>query len=336
MESGTTAKPYISILVVSYNGLHLLKECLDSIEAQTFRDFEVVLVDNGSKDETEKFVRENYPGVRLVICTPNRGWGAGANFGFQYCRGEFIYFLNNDVSLDKTALEELVAASHDHPEAAIFASFLIRYHDRTKVDSAGDTVYTCGKSFTFGGYPVSIFTKQRWITSACMGAALFSRKVLDKIGLLDIDFFLNYEDLDLSFRARHAGEKILFVPESKVYHYGSVTLGGRTSYTSLFYAERNFGLFVLKNFPLPFLLKFIPSIFFVKSWGLLKAVWCGHPMAFVRGNLSFLALLPKIPAKRRAILGSSVLSNSEFEALFRKNWLKEKIAYLRGDYNIPL
>jgi GT2 family glycosyltransferase len=140
----------------------------------------------------------------------------------------------------------------------------------------------------------------------------------------------------LSFRAQHAGEKVLFVPSSRIYHYGGVSQGGRTSYTSLFYAERNFGLFVLKNFPASFLIRFIPAFFFVKAWGLMKAVWAGHPMAFVRGNLSFFRLLPGIPAKRRAILKSSTLSPREFRALFRKNWLREKIAYLRGNFDIPL
>lgn len=328
--------PYISVLVVSYNGRHLLKECLDSLAVQTFRDFEILLVDNGSKDDTAKFVREHYSNVKVVVCEPNRGWGMGGNFGYPYCRGKFIYFLNNDVALEKNSLEELVSASRSHPDIGIFASFLIKYHDRSRVDSAGDTVYTCGKTFTFANYPVSMFTKPRLITSACMGAALFSRAVLEKIGLLDTDYILNFEDLDLSFRAQHAGEKILFVPTSMVYHYGSATMGGRTSYTSLFYAERNFGLFVLKNFPMPFLIKFIPAFVFVKLWGFLKAIWCRHPMAFIRGNLSFLALLPGIPAKRRAILCSSVLSKSEFESLFRKNWLREKIAYLRGKYDIPL
>jgi len=335
VKSEPNKNPYISVLIVSYNGRNLLKECLDSIEAQTFRDFEIVFVDNGSVDDSANFVLENYPDVTVTVCRPNRGWGVGSNFGYPHCRGEYVYFLNNDVALEKNALEELASASVTHPEIGIFASFLIKYRDRSRADSAGDTIYTCGKSFSFANYPVSMFTSPRLITSACAAAALYSRRVLDKIGLFDEDFFLNYEDLDLSFRAQHAGEKILFVPSSKVYHYGSATLGGKTSPLSLFYGERNFGLFVLKNFPMPYLLKFLPGFFFVKIWGFFKAIWSRCPMAFVRGNLSFIALLPKIPHKRRSVLSSSVLSSREFEGLLRKNWLREKIAYLKGNYDIP-
>jgi hypothetical protein len=336
MESVYQRTPLISVLIVNYNGARLLKECLDSLEVQTFRDFEIVMVDNASKDNSVAFVQQYYPKVNVVVSESNLGFGGGNNLGYQHCRGEFIYFLNNDVFAEKDALNELVSEIRKNPSIHIFASFLIQYRDRTKVDSAGDTLYTCGKGCTFVNYPVSLFTKPRLITAACGGAALFSRSTLEKIGLFDVDYFLNYEDLDLSFRAQHMGEKILFVPSSKIYHYGSASQGGRMSPMSLFYAERNFGLFVLKNFPLPFLITFAPAIFFVKSWGFLKAIWARCPMAFIRGNLSFLGLLTKIPTKRRAILSTSILSNREFKDLFRKNWLREKIAYLRGKYDIPL
>jgi GT2 family glycosyltransferase len=328
--------PRISVLIVNYNGRALLDECLRSLEAQTYRDFEVVLADNASSDGSLEYVREHYPWVRAVATGANLGFGGGNNFGYAHCRGELVYFLNNDVSVEADALAELARAADENPGIGIFQSLLIQHRDRTKVDSAGDTLYTCGKGCTFVNYPVSVFARPRLITAACGGAAMFSRRVLGKIGLFDADFFLNYEDLDLSFRAQHAGEKILFVPSSRVYHYGGVSQGGRLSYTSLFYAERNFLFFVLKNFPAWYLWRFVPAILFVKTWGLFKTAWSGHPMAFVKGNLSFLRLLPKIPAKRRAILRNSTLSREDFRALFRKHWLREKIAYMRGDFDIPL
>lgn len=329
-------RPLISVLVLNYNGLKFLPECLDSLRAQTFRDFEVILVDNASHDGSADFVRARYPEVTVVDAPGNLGFGGGNNHGYPYCRGRFVYFLNNDVRAAEDALEQLARAVDAHPDIGVFSSMLIQYADPSRVDSAGDTLYTCGKGCTFVGYPVAVFDRPRLITSACGGAALFARRVLDRIGLFDPDYFLNYEDLDLSFRAQHAGERILFVPASRVYHHGGASQGGRTSYTSLYYAERNFGLFVLKNFPAGFLWRFIPAILFVKTWGLLKAVWSGHPLAYVRGNLAFFKLLPGIPAKRRAVLESSVLSPAAFRALFRKHWLREKIAFWRGRYDIPL
>ena len=311
-----------------------MEECFRSLEAQTFRDFETVFVDNASRDDSVSFMRERFPWARVVVSEENLGFGGGNNLGYAACKGEYIYFLNNDVEMDPAALAALAEAIQTNPDVGIFSSLLVQHRNRDLVDSAGDTLYTCGKGFTFANYPVSLFTKPRFITSACGGAALFSRRVLDKIGLFDADYFLNYEDLDLSFRAQHAGEKILFVPASKIFHYGGVSQGGRRSYTSLYYAERNFGLFVLKNFPAPFLIRFIPAILFVKAWGFLKAIWSGQPLAFLRGNLAFFSVLSGIPAKRKAILSTSVLSAREFRSLFRKNWLREKLAYLRGNYDI--
>jgi GT2 family glycosyltransferase len=333
-EGGSAPRILISVLIVNYNGLAHLPECLEALQAQTCKDFEVVIVDNGSKDGSVAWIRRNHPWVVLVESDRNRGFAGGNNFGIPHCRGESVYFLNNDTSIHPEAIRELVSAGRDNPGVNVFASFLINYKDRAKVDSAGDCIYTCGKGFSFTGYPVSLFDKPRFITSACAGAALYSRKTLDRIGTFDEDFFLNYEDLDLSFRAQHAGEKILFVPASKVFHKGSSTLGGKKSSLSLYYSERNFGLFVLKNFPTSALIRFIPSILFVKAWGLLAAFWFGSPGAYFRGNFSFLGQLARIPAKRRRILGSSVLTPGQFRGLLRPHWLREKLAFLRGDFGI--
>ncbi|HKP95113.1 MAG TPA: glycosyltransferase family 2 protein [Fibrobacteria bacterium] len=332
MESST---PLISILIVNYNGLKHLPECLESLQAQTFKDFEVVLVDNGSKDGSLDWVERHHPEVRRVPSDRNLGFAGGNNFGYPHCRGRYIYFLNNDVKAEPDAVQALASAIGANPGINVFASLLINYREPDKVDSAGDSVYTCGKGFSFTHYPVSLFTSPRLITSACAGAALYARTVLEKIGLFDEDFFLNYEDLDLSFRAQHAGEKILFIPASRILHKGSSTLGGKKSALSLYYAERNFGQFVFKNFPMPYLLKFIPSILFVKAWGLFAALWFRVPGAYVRGNLSFLGQLPRLPAKRRRILETSVLTSRDFEKLLRRGWLREKIAFLRGRYRVP-
>src|SRR5690606_33441651 len=137
-------------------------------------------------------------------------------------------------------------------------------------------------------YPVSLFQKPRFITSPCGGAAIYARKVLDAIGLFDEDFFLNFEDLDLGFRAQHAGERILFLPSVKVYHKGSATLGGKKSHISTYYAEKNYGLFLIKNLPLPRLIRFIPAFVFVKTARLITLSFHGGAIPYIKGNLAFL------------------------------------------------
>lgn len=328
--------PFLSVLIVNYNGKAHLPECLDSLRQQDFRDFEIVMVDNASRDGSAAFVRENYPEVAVVESDRNRGFSGGNNFGLPHCRGRFVYFLNNDVRVDPSALSALAAAAADNPDVGIFASFLVNYRDPTRVDSAGDSVYTCGKGFSFTGYPVSLFTSPRFITSACAGAAAYARRILDEVGAFDEDFFLNFEDLDLSFRCRHAGEPILFVPASKVFHKGSASLGGKKSALSLYYQERNYLLFVLKNWPAPDLLRFVPSILFVKAWGLFDCLRFGKMGPWLRGNLAGLGLLPGALRKRKKILGASRIPPGGFRALLRKHWLREKIAFFRGRYDIPI
>ena len=117
--------PLISILIVNYNGLNLLEECLDSLLAQSFSEFEIVLVDNGSKDGSAEFIEKQYPKVKLVRSRDNKGFAGGNNLGVPHCQGDFIYFLNNDTRCDPDALSALSEAIKKHATTNIFASFLI-------------------------------------------------------------------------------------------------------------------------------------------------------------------------------------------------------------------
>lgn len=328
--------PALSILLVNYNGLAHLEECLSSIETQDYRDFEVIMVDNASKDGSLDFVRTRFPWVKVVVSQTNLGFAGGNNLGIPHCRGRDIFFLNNDTRLAQGALRELDEAIRANPAIRIFACFLVNYGDHTLVDSAGDSLYAMGPTFSFTRYPVSMFTRPRLVTSACAGAAVYGREVLEKIGWFDEDFFLNFEDLDLGFRAQHAGEKTLFLPQVKVYHKGSATLGGKKSPVSTFYAEKNFGLFVLKNFPAANLLRFLPALVFVKSARFVSLLLHGGIYHYLRGNWACLKQIPIILPKRRRIQAASVLSSGDFDNLLRKNWFRERLAWRRGDHDIPL
>lgn len=328
--------PLISVLLVNYNGLRHLSDCLSSLNNQTFTDIEIVLVDNNSSDGSVEWIRKHFPNVLIIESKINLGFGGGNNLGIPYCRGKYIYFLNNDTFVESNAIESLVIAIKHNEDVKIFASLLLKYNRPDLVDSAGDTIYSCGKTFSFANYPASMFLNQKKITSACGGAALYSRDLLEEIGYFDEDFFLNYEDLDLSFRAQHAGYEILLIPQSKVRHKGSASLGGKKSRLSLYYQERNFGIFLIKNFPLSVLIRFVPAFAFVKIWGLFSCIWFGYPFVFFKGNLNFLAQIPSAYAKRIKILRKSVITTARFKSLIRVGWLREKILFYQGKYDIPL
>jgi len=326
----------LSILIVNHDGVSHLEECLGSIEAQEFRDREVVLVDNASTDGSLELIAQRFPWVRVVRCAANLGFAGGNNAGLRHCTGDYVFLLNNDTRLEPDALTALAAVIRAHPRIRIFGCLLVDYNDPQRADSAGDTLYTAGVPFSFAGFPVAKFTAPRSVTSVCAGAAVYARRLLEELGGFDEDFYLMFEDVDLCLRARHQGEEILFVPAVKVRHKGSVSFGGKHSARYLYYSERNLLLVLLKNFPLPDLLTTLPRYVTMKLPRLLHAAVRGTVGTYLRANRDALRLAPAAWRKRRAILRGSRLGRGEFRRLLRKGWLRETLSIARGNYDVPL
>ncbi len=322
--------PFFSILMVNYNGLKHLEECFHSINSQSFNDYEIVFVDNNSHDDSISWVKTNYPKTNTIQSTANLGFAGGNNFGLPHCKGKYIFFLNNDTALEKTALQELYNIISRNPTVNIYAGLMIDYSNHSITDNGGDTLYTSGMPFSYHKFPVSHFTKERLIASACGGACVYARETLEKIGYFDEDFFLNLEDLDLSLRAHHYGEKILFTPNVKIYHKGSATFGGRYSKTYTYYSERNHLWCLLKTVPFPYILGMLPTIYLLKLMRLIKLVPKGLFFTFIKANWDSLFLIKKMLIKRRLILKKSTATPKEFGALLRKGWITERIkSYLK-------
>lgn len=328
--------PALSILIVNWNGLKHLPECLDSVFSQADAETEVVLVDNGSKDGSIAYLEKEHPRVRIVRSETNLGFAGGNNLGIRHCRGRHVFFLNNDTRLEPGALPALREAIRSRPEFAVFACFMVDYRNPSIVDSAGDTFYTSACGFNWAGYPAAMFREPREVSLACAGAAVYERALLERLGGFDEDFFLIFEDSDLSYRARHLGARILFLPQVKVYHKGSASMGGKASATSIYYTERNYLHVFLKNYPVLTLLKSLPGLAFMKFMRLIVAKRSGQLGAWFRANRASLALVPKSLRKRRSVMRNSVLGRKEFEGLLRRNWLKERRAFKRGEFDIPL
>lgn len=321
--------PEISILIVNYNGLVHLEECLASVYAQDYPDFEVIVVDNASHDTSVAFVRERFPQVKMVLSDTNLGFAGGNNLGLRHCMGRQVLLLNNDTRMEAGCLAALAEAVRTYAPVRIFQPMQLDYYQPDKVDSAGDTVYTAFFSFSFTGYPAAIFSDPRPITGACAAAALYPRDLLEKLGGFDEDFFLVYEDLDLSLRARHLGEEILLLPAAKVLHKRSASLGKRSALT-LFYSERNFALCVLKNYPTAVLLPRLPAFLLMKAFNLLVSARAGMLGVYLKATWASLRLAPAMLAKRSAILGASRLPAARFSALLRRGWLRERLAFKSG------
>lgn len=249
--------PLVSIIIVNWNGKRFLKGCLESVFAQSYKNFEVILVDNGSTDGSVGFVRENFPLTVVLENKDNLGFAAGNNRGIEAAKGEFIATLNNDTELNRGFIEKLVEAAEGSGErVGMWAPKILSMDERDVIDSVGGLlIYPDGLAKGRGRLEKDRgqYDGERDICMPSACAALYRREMLDEVGLFDEDFFAYCEDTDLGLRARLSGWKAVSVPEAVVYHYYSAT-GGRYTPTKAYLVERNRLWVVLKNFPAPLVL----------------------------------------------------------------------------------
>jgi len=247
----------ITIVIVNWNGKKLLPECLDSLKQQTYQKFSTILVDNGSGDSSIDFVKRNYHEVKTIALPRNLGFAAGNNIAFKTIRTKYVALLNNDAVTHPLWLKYLVEALESYPEAGFAASKMLFYGNPKIIDRAGDAYTRAGAGLLRGrGEPASDYNKQEWVFGACAGAALYRTLMLNDIGLFDEDFFLLYEDIDLSFRAQLRGYRCLYIPDAIVYHKISSSIV-YDSAMSVYYGQRNLEWNYLKNMPSKLILKTI-------------------------------------------------------------------------------
>lgn len=216
-------KPLVSIVIPNFNGKAHLGTCLSSLQNLTYRNFEIILVDNGSTDGSTEFVKVNYPNVKVLFNHKNLGFAEGCNVGMRNSKGEYVALLNNDTEVDSKWLEELILVAESDPQIGICASKMIMFHDRKVLNSAGGEYDAYGFGHDRGLYEIdcSQYSRMEEVFFACGGAMLIRKDVLEKVGLFDSRYFMYGEDVDLCWRVRLHGLKVVYVPSSVVYHkYG--------------------------------------------------------------------------------------------------------------------
>lgn len=294
----------VSIVIPNWNGLQVLRPCLDSLASQTFRDCEVIVVDNASRDDSVAVLRASYPQVRLLVQRSNLGYAGGCNVGIRAALGEIVVLLNNDTEAEPTWLAELVAALDRHPEAGSAASRMMLYADRGKVHSAGDLYRRNGLPDSRGvwqpyGPP---WDEERYVFGGCGGAVAFRRAVLDEIGLFDERFFMYCEDVDLNWRAQLAGYRCIYAPTAVVYHHLSATGGGTLA---SYYVGRNTLWVIARNYPPRLLRRNLGGILRAQAriaWQALKAWRGAAARARLRGQLTGALTCARWWPYRRALL----------------------------------
>ena len=316
----------VSIIIVNLNGKQLLGPCLDSLEAQIFKEFEVLLVDNGSTDGSLRYVEAHYPQVRLLPQGSNLGFAAANNIGLREARGDLIALLNNDAEAHPNWLSKLVAALEANPDIGFCASKMVLHSQSHLADACGDFYTVEGVAGKIGHLePASRYDEPREVFGACAGAAIYRRAVLEEVGGFDEDFFIVYEDSDLSFRARLLGYKCLYVPTAVVYHHLSATLGPQSD-TAVYYAQRNMEFVFFKNMPAPLLLKYLPLHFTTDLLLFIRYLFHRQARGFLKAKLHAMVMMPRMLEKRRQIQKSRRVSAAEIDRLLVRGYLWQKLS----------
>lgn len=249
-------QPMVSVIVVNWNGKAYVGECLKSLRSQTFLDFELIVVDNGSTDGSVEIVRSLFPDCLIIRNTRNYGFARGNNQGIEKAKGRYIALLNNDAEAESHWLEELVKVAEEDQRIGMLASKIYLYGSGKVIDNVGHLIYRDGLNRGRGRLEVDQgqFDEIEEVLFPSGCAALYRREMLEEVGLFDEDFFAYGDDTDLGLKGRLAGWKCLYVPQAIVYHQYSQSSG---SYSPLkaFYVERNRVWIAVKYFPLPILLK---------------------------------------------------------------------------------
>jgi GT2 family glycosyltransferase len=315
----------ISVIVVNWNGKSLLAECLNSLRLQTFFDFEVILVDNGSTDGSAQFVQAAFPDFRLVRLKENLGFAGGNNAGIRQARGEWIALINNDATAGPDWLAQLHRAVEENNQIGLAASRVVLTSGA--LDSAGDGMTIAGVPYKrgHGNAPDGIFLKPADVFGASGCGVLLRRSMLDRIGLLDEDFFCIYEDGDLNFRARLAGFHCIYVPEAVIVHRLHGTLG-RLSKNYVYYGQRNMEYLYFKNMPGSLFWKYLPVHLLSNVLGFGYFILRGRPFQFLRAKLAFVRDLPTVLRKRRDVQNMRTVDDQTIASTLDRRWLQPRLA----------
>lgn len=247
-EREAARDPQLSVIIPNWNGASLLPSCLESLRQQTYDDFEIVVVDNASTDESLDLLSREYPEVQVVPLTENHGFAGGCNAGITASRGDLLFILNNDTELAPNCLAAVADTATRYPKAGSIAPRIMLYDQRNILNSAGDLYRKDGTPDSRGvwneyGPP---YDEERYVFGGSGGAVAYRRAMLEDVGLFEEDFFMYCEDVDLNWRAQLKGWKCIYTPQAVIYHRLSASGGGSLS---SFFVGRNTLWVLVRDYP---------------------------------------------------------------------------------------
>ncbi len=253
-----------SVIIPNWNGRDLLKDCLTSLLKQTFKDFEIILVDNGSADKSIDYTKENFPEVKIIRLDKNYGFAKAINKGAKASNAKYVVFLNNDTEVDKNWLKNLINCAENHREAISVNSKILNFYDRKIIDGVGILINEVGQARSIGWDEKDLgqFEKEQYIFGATGGASLFRRQEFTAVGGFDENYFMYCEEVDFAFRAQFLGFKFIYCPKAVVYHKHKATAKKLPQHVE-YWQFKNMTQTIIADFPTRLLLK---------RWRLLKII----------------------------------------------------------------
>ena len=309
-----------SVIIPNWNGKHLLEDCLGSLSKQVFTDFEIILVDNGSEDGSGEWVKSNYPDTKVIEFQKNHGFAKAINEGVKQSSSEYVVFLNNDTSVDKKWLGELIKYGDSYPEVISVNSKILNYYNRKIIDGVGIEINEVGQAKSIGWKKEDKgqYEKEEYIFGATGGASLFRRKDFIKVGDFDENYFMYSEEVDFAFRAQFAGWKSIYCPKAVAFHKHKATSKKLPQHVE-YWQFRNMTQTIIKDFP---------TLILLKQWRWLKIILVHINTIFYQirngffwppflADLWILLNIPRLLTERLAIQGSRKVSDDYIESFLK-------------------
>jgi GT2 family glycosyltransferase len=325
MES--RSQPTVSVVIPNRDGatprdgLVYLEMVLETLARQSFRDFDVTVVDNGSTDNSVEYLRDRWSEVSVIELTENTGFPSAINRGVEASAGRYVALLNNDVELSPDWLELLVVELERDPRVGFVTGKVMRHDDRGVLEQAGQDFFTCGHLEPIGldRRDTGQYDERRATTVATAAAVLYRREALEAAGGFDEDYHLYCEDADVCLRMLLCDYSGLYAPEPKAFHVRGGTIGGRSELPR-FYLIRNALITLLKDLPASLLIRSLPKIALYHYGQLAASRRQGVARTVLRAYGSFLRVLPATLRKRRAIQRARRVPPSAFAAQVRADY----------------
>jgi GT2 family glycosyltransferase len=322
-HSGTGLSPLVSIVVVNWNGADVLPRCLETLTAQVYENYEIIVVDNGSNDHSVDDLDSLWPDIKVIRLEKNKGFAVANNIGARLARGTWLALVNNDAFPEPDWLAVLIEAARKHPDFSFFGSRLVQFDDSRLLDGTGDVFHVSGLAWRrhYNHHVKSVDHKVEEVFGPCAAAALYSREAFWQVGGLEEDFFSYHEDVDLAFRLRLSGHRCLYIPNAVVRHVGSASSGKRSD-LSVYYGHRNLVWSYFQNMPSALFWKYLPAHLFVNLTFLLYYSLRGQPGAIWRAKWDALRGLPGALKKRRSIQDQRKVDISEISRVIEHGWIE--------------